>query len=120
MSNYTKIPVPIEGHQNTGDGNTGNWNTGYWNTGDRNTGYWNCGSYHTGFFGIGEAPLLFFGKKAKITRDEIDWRLCEALGEALSSDEAFDPTPYLAIPNATAKAIKRLHNALIKARKAAK
>ena len=108
------------GNRNTGNRNTGNWNTGNLNTGNLNTGDWNCGSHHSGFFGTGEAPLFFFGKQTKITRDEIDWDLCRSLGLALSKDEAFDLAPFLALPNATAQAIKSLHNAFIEARKAAK
>ena len=108
------------GDQNTGYRNTGNWNTGHGNTGGLNTGNWNCGNYHTGLFGTGEAPLFFFGKQTNVTRNKVDWSLCEALGEALARDEAFDPAPFLTLPNATVKAIKSLHNAFIEARKAAK
>jgi len=97
-----------------GDGNTGNWNTGNWNTGNGN-----CGNRNSGYFCIGDAPIVFFGKKV---RDEsyIDWQLADRLANALASDESFDPTPYLSLPNATKAYIKRLHKAHIEARKKAK
>ena len=62
---------------------------------------------------------MFFGKKV---RDEsyIDWQLADRLANALASDESFDPTPYLSLPNATKAYIKRLHKAHIEARKKAK
>jgi hypothetical protein len=116
----------------TGDRNTGSWNTGTWNTGsrntgdrntgdrntgDRNTGSWNCGDYHSGFFNTQEAPLYLFGVICPLGRSALPMRLMQQLGTALQKDEAIDPTPFLAIPNATAARIKTLHNAFIKARK---
>jgi hypothetical protein len=50
-------------------------------------------------------------------RSALPMHLMQQLGTALQQDEAIDPTPFLAIPNATAARIKTLHNAFIKARK---
>ena len=86
-------------------------------TGDRNTGSWNCGDYHSGFFNTQEAPLYLFGVICPLGRSALPMRLMQQLGTALQIDEAIDPTPFLAIPNATAARIKTLHNAFIKARK---
>ena len=110
------------GGRNTGDLNTGSWNrgdrnTGRWNMGDQNTGSWNCGDYHSGFFNTQEAPLYLFGVICPLGRSALPMHLMQQLGTALQQDEAIDPTPFLAIPNATAARIKTLHNAFIKARK---
>jgi hypothetical protein len=105
------------GDGNTGDLNTGSWNTGSRNTGDRNTGSWNCGDYHSGFFNTEEAPLYLFGVICPLGRSALSMHLMQQLGTALQQDEAIDPTPFLAIPNATAARIQTLHNACIKARK---
>ena len=61
---------------------------------------------------------MFFGKPVK-EGQFIDWELASRLGEALSSDAPFDPTPYLALPNATKAYIQRLHKAHIEGRKKA-
>ena len=62
---------------------------------------------------------MFFGKKVS-DESNIDWQLVDRLGNALASDDPFDPTPYLSLPNATKAYIKRLHKAHIEARKKAK
>jgi hypothetical protein len=115
------------GDWNTGDENTGDWNTGYgnigsknsgnWNTGDRNTGSWNLGSGHSGYFGLKEAPLYMFNKPTKVNRCDLDYYLINKLGEALQSNELFDISPFLALPNATEAGIKKLHKAWIAHRK---
>ena len=107
------------GHRNTGDRNTGNGNTGNGNTGYGNTGGWNCGDRNSGYFCLGNAPIVFFGKKV-VDEAGINWQLADRLGNELASDESFDPTPYLSLPNATKAYIKRLHKAHIEARKKAK
>ena len=117
--------IEITGDWNTGDRNTGYVNTGDWNTGDRNTGYGNTGDgntgdgnvgkYHTGCLNVGDAPFIVFGKKCD--RNNFDFYMAQQLCEKLSSDDDFDPTPFLSIPNATAKKIKALHKAHIAARK---
>jgi hypothetical protein len=120
------------GNNNAGDCNMGNWNTGnknagYWNIGDkntgsrnigdRNTGSWNIGSDHSGYFGLGEAPVYMFGKPTKVKRGDLDCLLIGALGKALQSNELFDISPFLALPNATEARIKKLHKAWIAHRK---
>lgn len=117
------------GHRNTGDRNighrnTGNWNIGHRNTGHRNTGNWNTGKWNigdrnSGYFCLGNAPIVFFGKEV-VDEAGINWQLADRLGNELASDESFDPTPYLSLPNATKAYIKRLHKAHIEARKKAK
>ena len=106
------------GDGNTGDRNTGDGNTGYRNTGDRNTGYGNTGDFHSGSLNYGEAPIYLFNKITKVKRDDIPWNLVYRLSDLLISDEPIDPTPFLSIPNATEKAIKKLHESHIAARKA--
>jgi len=115
------------GYNNTGDYNTGDYNTGYNNTGDnntgnrntgnRNTGHGNVGNCHAGFLNCGEAPVYLFDKKITVERPSIPWRLVAELADLLGCDEEIDPTPFLSIPNASTKAIKKLHNAHIAARK---
>ena len=114
-----------DGDQNTGDQNTGDRNTGDWNTGSQNTGGWNtgdhnCGDRHSGYFGLGDAPLYLFGVKCSMKREDLPHYLMSQLGELLQKDEAIDPTIFLAIPNATAARIKKLHEAFIQARKETK
>ena len=99
------------GYRNTGDYNAGYRNTGYRNTGNYNTGYGNCGNYHSGSLNIGEAQIYLFNKITKLKRDEIDWSLVNRLAQLLSQEADIDPTPFLSIPNATAKGIKKLHEA---------
>jgi hypothetical protein len=108
------------GNGNTGNGNTGNWNTGNGNTGSRNTGNGNTGNYHSGSLNYGNAPLYLFNKLTKTKRDDVPWNLVNKLGDLLASDDEIDPIPFLAIPNATVKAIKKLHQAHIEARRKAK
>ena len=115
------------GNWNTGDWNTGNWNTGNCNTGDRNTGNCNTGNCNTGDGNVGnfhsgslnykEAPIYLFDKKVNISREYIPWGLVNALSALLMKDEEIDPTPFLSIPNASVKNIKKLHEAHIAARK---
>ena len=107
------------GYGNTGDGNTGNRNTGNRNTGDRNAGYGNAGDgnagdYHSGCLCFGEAKFYLFNKVAK--RELVDFCLVYSLSEKLMTDEEIDPTPYLSLPNASVKAIKKLHDEHKKAR----
>jgi hypothetical protein len=111
------------GYRNTGYGNTGYDNTGYRNTGDRNTGDSNTGdgnqgNFHSGSLNYGEAPIYMFNKITKVPRADIPWYLVAQLSSLLTKDNSFDPAPFLSIPNATAKAIKKLHDEHIKARKA--
>ena len=61
--------------------------------------------------------LYLFGVKCPLKRSALPVYLMSQLGDALQKDEAIDPIPFLAIPNATAARIKKLHNAFIKARK---
>ena len=107
------------GNRNTGDRNTGYGNTGDRNTGDRNTGYGNAGDgnagdYHSGCLCFGEAKFYLFNKVAK--RELVDFCLVYSLSEKLMTDEEIDPTPYLSLPNASVKAIKKLHDEHKKAR----
>ena len=107
------------GHRNTGDMNTGDRNTGHRNTGDRNTGHrntgdGNAGNSHPGYFNIGDAPFIVFGKKCD--RENFDFELAEELSKKLSSDDDFDPSPFLSITNSTAKKIKQLHSEHIRLR----
>jgi hypothetical protein len=108
------------GYRNTGDGNTGYRNTGNRNTGNGNTGNGNTGNYHSGSLNYGNAPLYLFNKLTKTKRDDVPWNLVNKLGDLLASDDEIDPIPFLAIPNATVKAIKKLHQAHIEARRKAK
>ncbi len=103
------------GNGNTGNGNTGNGNTGNMNTGNMNTGDGNAGNYNSGFFNIKDAPFIVFGVKAD--RKVFDYNLANELAEKLSYDDEFDTTPYLSIPGATKKKIKRLHAEHIRLRK---
>ena len=103
------------GYKNTGDKNTGNGNTGNKNTGDGNTGDGNVGVQHSGCLCDGEAPFFLFNKKAD--RSNADFYLINRLSILLARNDPIDPTPFLAIQNATEKAIKRLHKLHIKARK---
>ena len=105
------------GNRNTGDGNTGNGNTGNRNTGDGNTGDGNTGDYHSGSLNHGEAPIYLFNKKTSVSGSEIPWGLVDRLSRLLLGDNEIDPTEFLSIPNASAKAIKALHAAHIAARK---
>ena len=115
------------GYYNTGDYNTGNRNTGYYNTGDyntgnyntgyRNTGYCNACNYSSGFFGYKDPPITFFGVKSSIKREDLDWPLIRRLHNKLESNVPFDPTPFLSLPNATPRRIKKLHNKFIELRK---
>ena len=117
------------GDRNTGNGNTGNWNTGNGNTGNRNAGdgnagngntgngnagNGNAGNYNSGFFNIKDAPFIVFGVKAD--RKVFDYNLANELAEKLSYDDEFDTTPYLSIPGATKKKIKKLHTEHIRLR----
>ena len=119
------------GDWNTGDWNTGNRNTGNGNTGDRNTGYENTGDWNTGDrnTGYGNAcdkcadslctvasPVRLFDKKVA-DPTQINWELVSQLSSALMSDEPIDPSPYLLLPNATPKAIKKLHDTHIARRR---
>ena len=111
--------IVIGGNRNTGDRNTGYGNTGDRNTGDRNTGYGNAGDgnagdYHSGCLCFGEAKFYLFNKVAK--RELVDFCLVYSLSEKLMTDEEIDPTPYLSLPNASVKAIKKLHDEHKKAR----
>ena len=101
--------IVIGGNRNTGDRNTGYGNTGYRNTGDGNTG-----NYHSGCLCFGEAKFYLFNKVAK--RELVDFGLVYSLSEKLMTDEEIDPTPYLSLPNASVKAIKKLHDEHKKAR----
>ena len=105
------------GNRNTGDWNTGNGNTGNRNTGDGNTGDGNTGDYHSGSLNHGEAPIYLFNKKTSVSGSEIPWGLVDRLSRLLLGDNEIDPTEFLSIPNASAKAIKALHAAHIAARK---
>jgi hypothetical protein len=117
------------GYKNTGDRNTGDSNTGDRNTGDRNTGYWNTGNWNTGYGSVGNnhsnslcmknEPIKLFDLIVK-DPEKIDWDLVTQLCLYLSQDKNFDITPFLQIPNATEKRIKKLHQAHIEARKAKK
>lgn len=102
--------VKIDGDRNTGDGNTG-----YGNTGNRNTGYGNVGNNHSGYFNCVEKIFVFDKLVASI--DCLDILPINELSSALTSDDPFDATPYLSIPNATADKIKKLHLMHIKGRK---
>ena len=97
-----------------GDGNTGDWNTGNRNTGDWNTGDGNAGNGHSGCLNFGDAKFFIFNKPAK--RADVDFLLVRRLSPLLQDDEAIDPSPFLSLPNATPQAIKKLHEAHIKAR----
>jgi len=99
------------GYVNAGSGNTGNFNTGSGNTGNFNTGSGNCGDLHSGSLNIGKAPFYLFNKITKTAREDIDWDLVHTLTKLLQKDDDFDPAPFLSIPNATAKGIKKLHAA---------
>ena len=96
------------GHRNTGDGNTGNGNTGYGNTGDGNT----C-DRSSGHFNTHTPKLIIFDKPTSL---EPDANLVFALSVALMSSEPFDPLPFLSLPNATARKIKKLHRLHIQRR----
>ena len=112
------------GNRNAGDGNAGNGNTGNrnagdgnagnGNTGNRNAGNGNAGNYNSGFFNIKDAPFIVFGVKAD--RKVFDYNLANELAEKLSYDDEFDTTPYLSIPGATKKKIKKLHTEHIRLR----
>ena len=108
-----EITIPGSGNYNTGDRNTGNRNTG-----NRNTGDGNQGDFHSGSLNYGEAPIYLFNKITKVSRDDILWSLVARLSDLLQKDDAIDPSPFLLIPNASAEAIKKLHEAHINARKA--
>ena len=92
-----------------GNRNTGERNTGYGNAGDGN-----AGDYHSGCLCFGEAKFYLFNKVAK--RELVDFGLVYSLSEKLMTDEEIDPTPYLSLPNASVKAIKKLHDEHKKAR----
>ena len=96
------------GNGNTGDGNTGNGNTGYGNTGDGNT----C-DRSSGHFNTHTPKLIIFDKPTSL---EPDANLVFALSVALMSSEPFDPLPFLSLPNATARKIKKLHRLHIQRR----
>jgi len=126
------------GHRNTGHRNTGNGNTGYGNTGDENTGYRNTGHRNTGHRNTGNGntgygntgdgntcdrssghfnthtpKLIIFDEPTSL---EPDANLVFALSVALMSSEPFDPLPFLSLPNATARKIKKLHRLHIQRR----
>jgi len=105
------------GHWNVGNSNTGSCNAGNLNVGDGNTGSWNIGSYHSGYFGLKEAPVYMFDKPTNVKRNNLDYHLINKLGKALQSNELFDISPFLALPNATEAGIKELHKAWIAHRK---
>ena len=112
--------IAISGDRNTGNWNTGNENTGDRNTGDRNTGDGNTGNgntghYHSGCLCFGEAPFFIFNALAN--RAEVNFGLVYELADKLLSDKPFDCGPYLSLPNASEKIIKKLHKEHIKARK---
>lgn len=109
--------ITITGHRNTGNGNIGHRNTGHRNIGNGNTGDGNVGNFHSGSLNCKEAPIYLFDKKVNISREDIPWVLIDNLSYLLMKDEEIDPTPFLSIPNASAKKIKELHNAHIAARK---
>ena len=100
-----------------GDGNTGDWNTGHGNTGYGNTGDGNATNKSAGYFCVKEPPLVMFDRPAKEPFD--DWVLVRKLADCLSSDKPFDCKPFLKLPNATEKRIKKLHTAHIEGRKKA-
>ena len=52
-----------------------------------------------------------------MSRKVFDYNLANELAEKLSYDDEFDTTPYLSIPGATKKKIKRLHAEHIRLRK---
>ena len=95
----------VDGNSNTGNENTGNWNTGYGNSGD----------YHSGCLNFGTAKFYIFNKPAK--RELVDFSIVNRLVDLMRQDDPIDPTPFLTLPNATAKAIKMLHEAHIQARR---
>jgi len=114
------------GHQNTGYWNTGHLNTGYWNTGDWNRGNCNTGDYNTGNGNAGNGnatdfcsgyfckqpqPIMVFDEPYSGDRKSLNTPTMLALCKCLMSDEDFDVTPFLGLPNATAKKIKALHKA---------
>ena len=106
------------GHRNTGHRNTGNGNTGDGNTGNGNTGYGNTGDGNTcdrssGHFNTHTPKLIIFDKPTSL---EPDANLVFALSVALMSSEPFDPLPFLSLPNATARKIKKLHRLHIQRR----
>ena len=103
------------GNRNTGNWNTGNWNSGYGNTGNWNSGYGNTGDYHSGCLNFGTAKFYIFNKPAK--RELVDFSIVNRLVDLMRQDDPIDPTPFLTLPNATAKAIKMLHEAHIQARR---
>ncbi len=103
------------GDMNTGNGNTGHRNTGYMNTGNMNAGDGNCGNNHAGCLCFGDTPFYLFNKKAD--RSEVDFNLVLELSGLLQKDDNIDPEPFLSLPNATKKVIKKLHNAHKKVRK---
>ena len=105
----------VDGYGNTGNRNTGNRNTGYGNTGYGNTGYGNTGDYHSGCLNFGTAKFYIFNKPAK--RELVDFSIVNRLVDLMRQDDPIDPTPFLTLPNATAKAIKMLHEAHIQARR---
>ena len=105
----------VDGNSNTGNENTGNWNTGDSNTGDSNTGDGNTGDYHSGCLNFGTAKFYIFNKPAK--RELVDFSIVNRLVDLMRQDDPIDPTPFLTLPNATAKAIKMLHEAHIQARR---
>ena len=106
------------GHRNTGHRNTGNGNTGDGNTGNGNTGYGNTGDGNTcdrssGHFNTHTPKLIIFDEPTSL---EPDANLVFALSVALMSSEPFDPLPFLSLPNATARKIKKLHRLHIQRR----
>ena len=131
----TQKVIDVNGEGNTGDGNTGNrntgnwnsghWNTGNWNSGDMNSGHWNtgdwnsgegnAGDYHSGCLNYGDDQFYIFNKLAK--RDDVDFSLVHKLSSLLVEDGEIDPTPFLSLPNSSADAIKKLHEAHKNARR---
>jgi len=120
------------GNRNTGYGNTGNrnvgsWNAGYENVGNQNTGNQNAGNgntgdgnvgnYHAGSLNMNPEPLYIFDEIVELSRESVDWEKISDLAAKMSSDDEFDVTCFLDIPNATPDKIKRLHQAHIEARR---
>jgi len=119
---YGNLGNQNTGYKNIGNGNSGyknigNGNSGKGNIGDENTGGGNCGNCYSGYFNIGSAPLYIFNKKVENNCIFLNMELIQNLIAMLHSDDPFDPTPYLSIPNATIKKIKLLHKAHIEARR---
>jgi len=113
--------INVTGDRNTGYRNTGDRNTGYCNTGDYNTGYCNTGDWNItdrscGLFNTKER-LYMFDRVCNVKYDDIDHELAYDLGKACESDEQFDVTPFLELPNATEERIKAYHKKAIEARK---